>query len=73
MLPLGSVKRPKRLLAWFAESPEGTGLGSRNLPIKSWVEWNHGILQLVPVMWKHPVLPDRTDLSFQLRSLHLRA
>jgi hypothetical protein len=36
MLPLGSVKGSKRLLAWFAESPKGTGLGSRDLPIKSW-------------------------------------
>jgi len=36
MLPLGSVKVPKRLLAWFAESLEGTGLGYRKLPIKSY-------------------------------------
>jgi hypothetical protein len=35
MLPLGSVKGPKRLLAWFAESLEGAGLGYRTLPIKS--------------------------------------
>jgi hypothetical protein len=36
MLALGSVKGPKSILAWFAESPEGTGLGYRNLPIKSY-------------------------------------
>jgi hypothetical protein len=35
---MGTVKVPKRLLVWFAESPEGTGLGSRNLPIKSWMD-----------------------------------
>jgi hypothetical protein len=50
--------------------------GDEALPasdLERWVEWNHGILQLVPVTWKHLVLPDRTDLSFQLRSPHLRA
>jgi hypothetical protein len=50
--------------------------GDEALPasdLERWVEWNHGILQLVPVTWKHPVLRDRTDLSFQLRSPHLRA
>ncbi len=54
MLALDSVEGPERLWAWFAESPEGTGCGSRNLPIKSWVvaivlatfyiilEWDYG-------------------------------
>ena len=38
-----------------------------------WVEWNRWIFHLMPVVCRHPVLTDRTDLSFQLKSSQQRA
>ena len=38
MLALDSVEGPERLWACFAESPEGTGCGYRNLPIKIYAD-----------------------------------
>jgi hypothetical protein len=59
MLPLGSVKGPKLLVAWFAESPQGTGLGSRNLPIKSSMLC-HSLMsildQLINFYWNKAIL-----------------